>query len=223
MHRVRRGDRAGGLGFSEEMVDCHHYSGMRRLILSMVSKRATSGALISASSAARVDARIDRFIESGHWEDAKRLLSERLKREPEEHYYWAKISGVHYMMGKYAEALDSSERALCLAPRCSLAVWEYAEAAFKLARYQDAVNAYRRITTRGIDGVMREMHHEGRAWTRGLVADSFFRLSWSYLELGKRRMALRAAKAALELRGHGVKTTLYPIAQLHYLLGLLED
>ncbi len=98
-------------------------------------------------------------------------------------------------------------------PGCSLALWDKAGALHMLGRVSEAIDLFRKLLRKGVEGIAHEPCSEGRAWTRALVSDIYYRLGLCYMSTHERIKAIRAIRQSLDLRGAGVKS-IYPIAMV---------
>ncbi len=153
---------------------------------------------------------IERAIDLEDWPKARALILEALRSEPESHWLLTRLGLTHYEEFAYQEALEVEERALELAPRCPLVLWDYAGSLEMLGRYEEAMKIYRRLIRRGVESIAYGPCGEGVRWARGLVADCHYRLAGCYRGLGRETLALRALERHLKLRGPGC-SSIYPL------------
>jgi len=156
-------------------------------------------------------ARIESLIADGEWAAAQSVIEKQLVKEPDDHWLWARLSGVKYERRDYFQgALDADEKALKIVPDCPLALWSYAGALDMLGRTKEAGKVYIHLTRRA----MKELNEpdedanecwEGSDWTRGLVVDCIFRTADCLAKLGKRDDAVEWYSRFLNLLDFGMQ------------------
>ncbi len=149
---------------------------------------------------------IEVLVRKGQWRAARRAIRSQLKITPDSHWLLARLALTHYELRDYRAALYDSKRALRLAPKCHLALWEYAGALQMLGRHREAIAAYRRLTRRGTKRIANSQCGEGIARARGLVADCHYRIASSLQSLGARQAALTEFAKHLDMRGPGCRS-----------------
>ena len=156
---------------------------------------------------------IEQAIEAEDWSAARALIKRRLRATPDDHWLLTRLGLTYYEQRKYAQALKLEERALALAPRCPLVLWDFAGSLEMLGRYEEAIAVYRRLIRRGVESIANDECGEGLRWARGLVADCHYRLAGCYEHLGSKAAAWRALERHLDLRGPGC-SSIYPLAEV---------
>ena len=141
-------------------------------------------------------------------------LRRRLKAEPHHHWLLTRLSSVYYEQRRYALALKYAEKAFAEAPSCPLVLWDYAGALQMRGRHHEALDLYARIVTRGVKRIASGECGEGKAWARGLVADSHYRASLSLKAIGNEEASLSAFEQCLDLRGPGCRS-IYRLDELN--------
>ncbi|HBI41436.1 MAG TPA: hypothetical protein DDY78_01085 [Planctomycetales bacterium] len=158
----------------------------------------------------RVGARIESLIGAGDWAAAQRVIEKQLVKEPDDHWLWARLSGVKYERRDYQGALDAAEKSLKQIPDCPLALWSYAGALDMLGRTKEAGKLYIQLTRRGL----RELNEpdedanecwEDADWTRGVVVDCIFRTADCLAKIGKRDDAAEWYSRFLNLLDFGMQ------------------
>lgn len=147
---------------------------------------------------------IERLVREEDWEGAERLLREELEREPGNHWLWCRLSLAFYERRRYAEALECSEKALSLAPRCPLALWEHAGDLDMLGREAEAAAIWRGLLRRGVRRIAYGECGEGRAWAESLLNDCRFRIARAAFEKGDFPAAARWIRLHLGHRKRGL-------------------
>ena len=165
-----------------------------------------------------IEAKINRH----DWQGARKLLRAELRRDPMNHWLLTRLSLTHYEQQNYRRALGYSERAYELAPRCPLVLWDHAGDLDMLGREAEAVAIYKRLIKRGAKSTATGRCGEGLAWSRGLVADCWYRLAQCYRKLGKRSYAEHAFRKHLRMRGPGCRS-IYEAAEVRAQLRKLQQ
>jgi tetratricopeptide (TPR) repeat protein len=147
--------------------------------------------------------RIERLLTREDWGAARRVIRAALRLEPGNHWFLTRMGTTYYEQRRYRDALTCNKKALRLAPRCPLALWDYAGTLDMLGRKDEAVGVYRRLLRRGVESLASGECGEGVRWARGLTADVHYRLAGIHASAGRRRAALRAIEAHRALRGSG--------------------
>jgi tetratricopeptide (TPR) repeat protein len=153
---------------------------------------------------------IEQLIRSEDWAGARAFIKRELATDPENHWLLTRLALTHYEQYDYQRALHISERALAIAPKCPLVLWDYAGALDMLERHEDAVRIYRQLIRRGVESVAYDQCGEGIGRARGLIADCYYRLSRCYRALGRQRAALQAFTNHLDMRAPGC-FSIYPL------------
>jgi tetratricopeptide (TPR) repeat protein len=153
---------------------------------------------------------IEAAIRSENWRKARRLIRAKLKREPDNHWLLTRLGLTYYEERAYRESLSYERKALNLAPRCPLALWDYAGSLQMLGKHRMALRVYRQLLSRGIKGIAFGDCGEGRGWARGLIADCFYRQAHSYRKLGEQKASIGCYRRHLKMRGPGCRS-IYPV------------
>ena len=153
---------------------------------------------------------IEDLIQKERWTDTRVAIRSALKKKPQSHWLLTRMSMTYHEQRRYKEALKWAERAFDIAPDCPLVLWDYAGTLQALGRHTEALDLYGRIVTRDISDLATGECGEGRAWAKGLVADSHYRASISLRAIGNRKASLSALKQCLDLRGPGCRS-IYPL------------
>lgn len=165
---------------------------------------------------------IYRAIDAEDWPKARELIRSALKRTPDDHWLLTRLGLTYYEQRQYKRALQYVKKAMALSPKCPLVLWDYAGCLHMLDRHEEAITAYKQITSRGIDRVATEDCGEGHAWARGLVADCYYRTAQCHRERGDTKGAAAAYRRHLSLRGSGCRS-IYPIADVRKELETLKQ
>lgn len=147
---------------------------------------------------------VERALAADDLGRAEELLGAELERNPDDHWCWARLAAVRYDQRRYGEALECSERALALAPRCPLSLWERAGALDMLGRSAEAIVVWKGLLARGVERLAHGRCGEGKRWTESLLNDCRYRIAKAALELGDRRTAARCIREHLRRRRAGL-------------------
>jgi tetratricopeptide (TPR) repeat protein len=146
---------------------------------------------------------IEELIRTEDWAAARASIEHELVADPDNHWLLTRLALTYYEQYDYKRALQISAQALAQAPRCPLALWDYAGALDMLQRHEEATWIYRQLIRRGVESIAYDKCGEGIGRARGLVADCYYRLSGCYQALGRKRASLRAFTKHLDMRGPG--------------------
>jgi tetratricopeptide (TPR) repeat protein len=143
----------------------------------------------------RIGARIESLIRKREWKQAQAAIERQLGQESEDHWLWARLSGVKYEQRNYQSALQAAEKALKVVPDCPLALWSYANATEMLGDTEKAMTLYRKLFHRGLEQLQSPDADanecwEGPDWTSGLVVDCVFRTAGCLAKTGQRDKAV---------------------------------
>src|SRR5690349_12462731 len=100
---------------------------------------------------ARMGPESESLIRKGEWKQAQTAIEKQLVREPDDHWLWARLSGVKYEQRDYQGALQAAERALEIVPDCPLALWSKAGAVEMLGKADEALAVYADLFRRGLE------------------------------------------------------------------------
>ncbi len=165
---------------------------------------------------------VEKLIEKEDWVAARKLIRSELKKDPNDHWLLTRLALTYYEVKKYSRALEYEEKALELAPKCPLVLWDYAGTLQMLDRDKEAVAIYSRIIRRGVHSIAYGECGEGLALARGLIADSYYRQALSHQALGNRKKAINAFEKHLDCRGPGC-LSIYPIDEIRKEFKKIKD
>jgi tetratricopeptide (TPR) repeat protein len=153
---------------------------------------------------------IETLIRKSAWKQAQAAIEKQLSKEPEDHWLWARLSGVKYEQRDYQGALEAAEKALQIVPDCPLALWSKAGAVEMLGKADDAVKWYSQLLRRGLEQLKHPNEDanecwEGPDWTSGLVADCVFRIAGCLAKTGQRDRAIEMYRDFLGLGDLGTQ------------------
>jgi tetratricopeptide (TPR) repeat protein len=133
-----------------------------------------------------------------------------LKRDSDNHWLLTRLGLTYYEERRYKRSLFYAEKALALAPKCPLVLWDLSGSLEMLNRTRNAVVIYQQLTKRGVARLANGDCGEGKAWARGLVADCYYRMAHCLKTLGSKKHADAAYRKHLALRGPGCRS-IYPL------------
>ena len=156
---------------------------------------------------------IEKAIERDDWKGARSLIRASLRKEPDSHWLVARLGLTYYEEYNCKRALTLQQRAYSLAPHCPLVLWDLAGTFDMLGRHREAIAIYRQLVRRNIKSLAFGDCGEGMGWTRGLIADCWYRLASCESKLGRRTQAIHCFNKHLEMRGPGCRS-IYPIKKV---------
>jgi tetratricopeptide (TPR) repeat protein len=111
------------------------------------------------------------------WSLASRLIRERLKRSPTDHWLLSRLALTYYEQRQYRRALRYDLKALQDGPYCPLAIWGYASTLDMLKQPTEALKLYRWLISWGEDELAYGPCGEGIRSARSLIADCYYRIA----------------------------------------------
>ena len=165
--------------------------------------------------------KIEKLIDAEDWPRARKAVRDELRSSPTSHWLLTRLALTYYEERRYKLALKYSLKALAEAPNCPLALWDYAGALEMLDQPQAALSVFLHLIRRGIRPIAFGDCGDGLASARGLIADCHYRRASCYVALRRPKMAIKAFKTHLALRGAGCRS-IYSIAEVRKELGELE-
>jgi tetratricopeptide (TPR) repeat protein len=166
--------------------------------------------------------KIEELIKKDDWAGARREIRASLKRQPDDHWLLTRLGLTYYEQHNYKKARETEEKAIKLAPKCPLVLWDYAGSLQALDLHEEAIKIYRRLIAKGVNRIAFGECGEGKAWARGLIADCYYRLALSYQAMGDEKLALKALERHLDLRGPGCQS-IYPLKKLTVKYQILKN
>jgi tetratricopeptide (TPR) repeat protein len=158
----------------------------------------------------RIGTRIETLIRKSAWKEAQAVIENQLAKEPDDHWLWARLSGVRYEKRDYRGALQAADTALESVPDCPLALWSKAGAVEILGKAGAAIRLYAQLLLRGFEQLKSPDEDanecwEGPDWTAGLTADCVFRTAGCLTKLGRRDRAVETYRLFLSLVDLGMQ------------------
>ncbi len=153
---------------------------------------------------------IEHLIRGGAWKPAQALIEQKLRKEPEDHWLWSRLSGVKYEQRDYRGALAAAEKALDVVPDCPLALWSKAGAVEMLGQTGEAAKIYAQLFRRGLGQLKNPDEDanecwEGPAWTASLLVDCLFKIAGCLATTGHQDRAVQVYRDFLSLVDLGVQ------------------
>jgi tetratricopeptide (TPR) repeat protein len=134
---------------------------------------------------------INKLLDEEQWTDARKLIRTELRKEPDNHWLLDQLSTSYYEQKKYGRALKIIKKALAAMPDCPLVLWDYAGTLDMLGRKGEAIDIYKKLIRTRVPGYAYDECWEGEEWAASLKADCKYRIGCCYMELGRRKTALR--------------------------------
>ena len=157
--------------------------------------------------------KIEKFIDREQWEEARSEILKDLKKQPDDHWLLTRLALTYYEQRRYKKALQVSQKAISLAPRCPLALWDYAGSLDMVHREKEAIEVWKSLLRRGVESVAFDECGEGLRWAESLLNDCRYRIGKSYLDLGNRRAAQKYLNEHLIHRRPGLPSS-YALQQV---------
>ena len=146
---------------------------------------------------------IERLFDAREWERARWVLEGELLATPDDHWLHMQIALSWYEDARHDQALAAIQRALTLAPECPAVRWYHGGILHALGRHVDAEKVYRSIVERGIGWASEGSCGVGIGLAKGLIADSWWRISDLHRTRGEEEPAREAFSNFLDLLGPG--------------------
>ncbi|MBX3324920.1 MAG: hypothetical protein U0223_13295 [Nitrospira sp.] len=154
----------------------------------------------------RISNVIEDLYQREQWARARALILEELKKDSTDHWYLTRLSGTYYEEHRYRKALEISDKAVKLAPRCPLALWDRAGILDMLGKYTQALAIWRQLLKRGTKSVAYGPCGEGLVWAQSLLNDCRYQIADTYRTLGKLDQSRLYVRSYLKHRSLGVKS-----------------
>jgi tetratricopeptide (TPR) repeat protein len=152
---------------------------------------------------------IESAIQHENWNEARRLIRLWLRRAPSHHWLLTRLGLTYYEQRQYRKALLLHRKAMRIAPRCPLVIWDYAGALDMLGHKKEALELWRRLVSRGAQRLAFGPCGEGTQWARSLIADCYYRIARVLEEQHQRKRAVSAYEEHLSRRTRGARS-IYP-------------
>jgi tetratricopeptide (TPR) repeat protein len=172
-------------------------------------------------SSSRALSLLRQYESAEEWKKAVALVHRLLKSEPDDHWLLTRLASSYYEARDYKSALAFSAKALKIAPRCPLAIWDHACALHMLGRRREAIELWRRLLRRNLERLAFGTCGEGMRWAESLQNDCRYRIGIAYLNESRHALARRFIVRHLELRRAGLPS-LYTRREVLRKLALTE-
>lgn len=149
---------------------------------------------------------IEGLYQKEQWGKARTLILRELKKNPKNHWYLTRLSGTYYEEHKYQKAREVSDKAVKLAPRCPLTLWDRAGILDMLGKHTQALAIWKRLLKRGTKSVAYGPCGEGLVWARSLLNDCRYEIADTCRNLGKPSQARLYIRSYMKHRSLGVKS-----------------
>jgi tetratricopeptide (TPR) repeat protein len=156
------------------------------------------------------------------WPLARRLIRERLKRKPTDHWLLSRLALTYYEQRQYRRALEYDLKALQDGPYCPLAIWGYAGTLDMLKQPTEALKLYRWLISWGEDELAYGPCGEGIRSARSLIADCYYRIASIQEKVGQQKRAISSYKEHLSRRKKGT-ASIYAMKDVRRRLLALEN
>ena len=150
--------------------------------------------------------KINHLFKRERWVEARRLLEQRLQAEPKNHWLLTRLGTTYYEKGAYRKALELSEQAYKLAPKCPLVLWDLASTQEMLGDDSRAVKVYKDLFELRLEEASAEECSEGVQWLRSLLSDCFYSVAGCLFRLSVHDMALWFIQQHVEWRMRGARS-----------------
>ena len=161
----------------------------------------------------RVSQTIENLFRRGEWKKARREITKELRRSPDDHWLLTRLAMTHSEQRRYDKALEISEKAVAFAPRCPLALWDYACCLDMTGKHQKAITIWKKLLRRGLLAIARGDHGEGIPWARSLLNDCRYRIALSYRKQGAVGLACRYLRRHIAERSRSTRS-IYTLADV---------
>lgn len=129
--------------------------------------------------------RFNQLWNANKWTELREFLIKWLDEEPDDHWILLHIAEIDYQEKHFDEALEYAEKAFKFAPRCPLAIWEYAETLDRVGSHEEAALLYKRLIRKGVNRVAFGECGEGIRWAKMITNDSRYVLGVIYAGKGE--------------------------------------
>jgi len=123
--------------------------------------------------------KLDSLLDQGEYSTARKLLRQRLKEAPGDHWLMAKMASTFASEGRHRDGLRWVRRALRLEPKCPIALWHLAYIYEGRRHYVGAVRVMKGLVSRPIRAyVASGPCAQSERWARDFVTDCYMMLAW---------------------------------------------
>jgi tetratricopeptide (TPR) repeat protein len=141
---------------------------------------------------------IDELIDNEQWQQARALIEQELRGEPDNHWLLTRLGETYYEQRHYKQALPWLLKSLDIVPDCPLTLWHLAGTLDALGYHAGAVRLYTWLLE------SRKMAAddpcwESTEWTAALKTDCVFRLGLAFQHLRKKDKAEHCFRQYIDL------------------------
>ncbi|MEW6619835.1 MAG: hypothetical protein AB1422_10955 [bacterium] len=148
--------------------------------------------------------KIEIYISREEWRKARLLISRELKKSPDDHWLVTRLGSIYYEEYEYEKSLELSEKAMKLAPKCPLVLWDYAGSLDMVNKNKEAIAIWKKLLKKGVEAIAYGDCGEGVRWARSLLNDCRYRISRSYEKLGNISASIRFLEEHIANRSPGI-------------------
>ena len=165
---------------------------------------------------------VNKLFHEEKWTEARAYILELLKEEPADHWLLTQLGETCYEERRYQKALEYTEQALKITPRCPLVLWHYAGALDMLERNEEAINVYKGLIRRGTSRIAHGQCGEGVRSARSLVNDCRYRLGLIYARTGRPVLARKYIREHIANRSRSC-TSIYGLREVKQKLAAISS
>jgi tetratricopeptide (TPR) repeat protein len=141
---------------------------------------------------------IDDLFEREKWKEARKLLQEASKKDPESHWMLTQLGVTYYEQRRYEEALERFLASLGLDAECPLTLWHLAGTLDALGKHTAAIEIFTWLLETNRSPAKYSCW-ESPAWADKLKTDCLYRLGVCFRHLGKKKNAEHCYRQYLNL------------------------
>ncbi len=142
----------------------------------------------------KIGKQIDDLINAERWEEARKLIQEALKKEPDSHWLLTQLGETYYEERQYKQALQMLLQSQEILPDCPLTLWHLAGTLDALGRHATAIRLYGWLL-RSKRTPKDDPCWESTAWTDLLKTDCVYRIGLCFRHLKQNEPAEKLLRA----------------------------
>jgi tetratricopeptide (TPR) repeat protein len=146
----------------------------------------------------RLNDRVNELFRRDQWNEARKLLTQALAKDPENHWLLTQLGVTLYEQRRYKRALQIFQRSRRILADCPLTLWNLAGALDALGKSAEAARIFTWLLQSKITPE-EDPCWESTEWTQALKTDCLYRLGVCYQHLGKKQKAERSFREYVEL------------------------
>lgn len=147
---------------------------------------------------------IETYLDREAWSKARKLILCELKKKPHSHWLLTRLSTTYYEEHKYSKALVISKKAVKLAPKCPLVLWDHACMLDMVGKHKKAIMIWKKLLRRGVNRIAYDECGEGIRWSRSMLNDCRYSIGVSYRKMGNISLAIKFIKDHITNRAPGI-------------------